>query len=120
MAYPQNYTGVFPVDPIDSLQTLYNIWKTTVSAGKEKEFNPANVTVYNDRAGKMVFDFTRCKDYLGQQLIIFDMTGRSVCEIKVTERVMHVDLMQNASGQILAYRLVRQDRKVVAAGKFLH
>jgi len=120
MAYPQNYTGVFPVDPIDSLQTLYNIWKTTVSAGKEKEFNPANVTVYNDQAGKTVFDFTRCKDYLGQQLIIFDMTGRSVCEIKVTERVMHVDLTQNASGQILAYRLVRQDRKVVAAGKFLH
>jgi uncharacterized Ntn-hydrolase superfamily protein len=120
MAYPQNLPGVFPVDPIDSLQTLYNIWKTTLSASDERPIPPAAVKVYTDPTGKMVFDFTRCKDYLNRQLIIFDMTGRSIFKIIITARVLHVDLPGHDARRILAYRVIRNDQTVVAAGKFLH
>ena len=64
MAYPSNLSGIFPVDPIDSLQTLYDAWKISVSVPEIRTGNPFKVKVFTDAAGKTVFDFSRCKDYL--------------------------------------------------------
>ena len=118
MAYPQNLAGVFPVDPIDSLQTLYNTWKTTTSNRDDREHLAATVKVYTDATGKTMFDFSGCKDYLNRHLTIFDMTGRAILQIQVTRRLMLVDLSECNTRQILAYRLTRDDRTIVSAGKF--
>jgi uncharacterized Ntn-hydrolase superfamily protein len=119
MAYPQNLTGVFPVDPIDSLQTLFDIWNTSVSADDKTAIIPPTIIVYTDDDGYTVFDFSRCKDYLNQKLIIFDMTGRSIMETAVSDRILRIDLKSIANPQILGYRLITGNQKVIGSGKFL-
>ena len=120
MAYPQNLTGVFPVDPIDSLQTLYNHWKATVSVSNDRNIPAPHVGVYTDQTGKTVFDFTDCRDYMGQQMIIFDIMGITILNIPITRRIQEVDLSGCHSRRILAYRVIRQDHTIIATGKFLH
>jgi hypothetical protein len=41
MAYPSNLSGIFPVDPIDSLQTLYDAWKISVSVPEIRTGTPS-------------------------------------------------------------------------------
>jgi uncharacterized Ntn-hydrolase superfamily protein len=119
MAYPQNLTGVFPVDPIDSLQTLFDIWKTTVSVNDNTPEPPAKINVYTTDEGFTVFDFSRCKNYLNQKLIIFDMTGRLMQESVVSGRILRIELKGGPNPQILGYRLIAGDHKVIGSGKFL-
>ncbi|MCX6285502.1 MAG: DUF1028 domain-containing protein [Bacteroidetes bacterium] len=120
MAYPTNYSGAFPVDPIDSLQTLYDIWKITLSArGPEKEWSN-KIKAFGTADGSVVFDFTLCRDYKNALLQIFDILGKTVASVTVVSRVMRIDLPGNNSGQVLLYRLVKQDHSVVATGKFLY
>ena len=118
MAYPQTLTGIYPVDPIDSLQHLYNIWKTTVSVREVTQVLPDHVVVFTDLSGKTFFDFTQCHNYLDRQLHIFDMTGRTILATRVRERIMQVCLTSAGQGQIMCYRLVSPDMSVAASGKF--
>ena len=118
MAYPQTLTGIYPVDPIDSLQHLYNIWKTNVSVKEEKQATPDHLVVFTDLSGKTVFDFTQCHNYLDRQLQIFDMTGRTILDTRVRERIMQVYLTSGGQRQIMCYRVVRPDRLVAVSGKF--
>ena len=121
MAYPQNLSGIFPVDPIDSLQTLYNLWKTTVSTRDQAPFiHPLTVKVYKNLSGITIFDFTRCKDYQNRQLIIFDMMGSAILKTTITGRVQQVDLSGHHARQFLTYRIVRNDQTLVVSGKFLN
>ena len=120
MAYPSNLSGIFPVDPIDSLQTLYDAWKISVSVPEIRTGNPFKVKVFTDAAGKTVFDFSRCKDYLNGQLIICDITGRSIRNVTITSRIIQVDLADVVTLHLLAYRLVRKDGTIMASGKFIH
>jgi len=120
MSYPQNYSGVFPVDPIDSLQTLYDIWKITLSArGLEKQA-VNKVKAYRIADGEVVFDFTFCRDYTNSCLQIFDLPGRTIASVQVVSRIMKISLPENKSGQILLFRLVKPDHSVTATGKFMN
>lgn len=118
MAYPTNYPGIFPVDPIDSLQTLYNLWKAFTGIHDKGLIPPDFVKVYNGERGIMVFDFTLCKDYRRMQLAIFDILGRSILKKPVASRIMRVNTSELASSGILIYQVTRQDRFVIAKGKF--
>jgi len=119
MAYPAGTLGIFPVDPIDSLQTLYNLWKTT-NGIRETGNVPVNVVkVYTDAAGTTLFDFTLCKDYKNCQLRIFDLFGRSILAKSVSSRIMRVSLTNRPSREILIYQVIRQDQTFLAKGKFL-
>jgi uncharacterized Ntn-hydrolase superfamily protein len=120
MAYPQTLTGIFPVDPIDSLQTLYNIWKSAVSVNHERVIPLNVVKIYTEPTGITVFDFTRCIDYVNQQLIVFDLTGRQVFTTMISGRILKTDLPGCESNQVLAYRILRNNMTVVASGKFLY
>ncbi len=120
MAYPQNYTGAFPVDPIDSIQSLYDAWKILVGVNGGMQMQQAPVKVFTDAAGKTVFDFSRCKDYLNRQLTIYDMSGKTILAVQVIQRVMRVDLSGCSGGQVMAYRLTRQDQTLVTSGKFIN
>ena len=119
MAYPANYSGVFPVDPIDSLQTLYDKWKMTLS-NRGNENPPSNtIQVYRSADGLVVFDLKRCSEYANAGLQVFDMLGRSLLTVPVTSRIMKTSIPAGFSGQILLYRLVRTDHSVITSGKFL-
>ncbi len=118
MAYPTNYSGPFPVDPIDSLQTLYNLWKTTTSVNGAKLFPPSEIKVYRGEGESLVFDFSLCRNYLQSNLQIFDITGRSLKELRVTSRFMTVRLTGTAGSRILLYRLAGTDGSYLCSGKF--
>lgn len=119
MAYPTNYSGVFPVDPIDSLQTLYDKWKMTLS-NREIENPPSyTIKVYRSADGPVVFDLTHCREYAYARLQVFDMLGRSLLTVPVTSRIMKTSIPMGYSSQILLYRLVRTDNSVITSGKFL-
>lgn len=119
MAYPQGTSGIFPVDPIDSLQTLYNLWKTT-NGIRETRNPPANVVkVYTDAAGITVFDFTLCKDYPYCQLRIVDLVGRIIFAKSISSRIMRVSLNKRLSKEILIYQVIRKDQTFLAKGKFM-
>ena len=119
MAYPTNYSGVFPVDPIDSLQTLYDKWKMTLS-NRGNENPPSNtIKVYRSADGPVVFDFTYCREYANAELQVFDILGRSLLTVSINSRIMKISIPAGFSKQILLYRLVRTDHSVIISGKFL-
>lgn len=121
MSYPQNQSGIYPVDPIDSLQTLYDIWKTLVSVkGKGNGKNPAGIVrIFRNTGGPVIFDFTLCREYNSAQLVIYDITGRQVASERITSRIMKIELPGSGSGQVLLFRVIKQDQTLVAKGKFL-
>lgn len=115
MAYPYNLTGIYPVDPIDSLQTLYDEWKVYVSVkDKPGEFNPY-LKVFTDQTGTTTFDFTLCRGYAGTRVEIFDTTGQTVAIIEVDNPMERIHL-QNTG--ILIYRILDKEFRQVADGKF--
>jgi uncharacterized Ntn-hydrolase superfamily protein len=120
MAYPQNYSGIFPVDPIDSLQTLYNLWKGSTTINDKGTVSPDFVKVYNGERGITVFDFTLCKGYRNLQITIFDILGRSLLKQPVSSRILRINTSELVSNGILIYQVSRQDQFVVAKGKFFN
>lgn len=118
MAYPTNYPGIFPVDPIDSLQTLYNLWKASTGIHDKGKVPPDLVRVYNVERGITVFDFTLCKDWQNMQLTIFDLLGRSLLKQLVSSRILHINTSEMVSDGILIYQVTRQDLFVISKGKF--
>jgi uncharacterized Ntn-hydrolase superfamily protein len=118
MAYPTTQSGIFPVDPIDSLQTLYNIWKQATGIHNNTIPPRDIVKVFNPGNGVTEFDFTLCKDYMNLQLTLFDRLGRTVLTKPVTARIMRVSAPDQSSNGILIYLVTRPDHVVVAKGKF--
>jgi uncharacterized Ntn-hydrolase superfamily protein len=119
MAYPTNYSGQFPVDPIDSLQTLYDLWKTTTSVTGAKSSPPSEVKIYRGEGENLVFDFSHCRNYLQSGLQIFDITGRCLRQVIVTSRFMTVNIPDAGRSRILLYRLSGTDGAFICSGKFL-
>jgi len=115
MAYPQNLSGIYPVDPIDSLQTLYDAWKIYVSVkDKPGEFNPY-LKVYTDPTGTTTFDFTLCRGYLGSLVEIYDITGRKVAGFEANSPLESIQLKRKG---IFIYRIRDKENRQVAEGKF--
>ncbi len=118
MAYPTNYSGQYPVDPIDSLQTLYNIWKTTTPVAEHKNFSLQEILVINGEAMCITFDFSRCRDYLYSQLEIYDILGCKLKSVTVNSRLQKIDLSKVMKHGILVYRVLAKDRSILGCGKF--
>ncbi|MHC1777028.1 MAG: DUF1028 domain-containing protein [Lentimicrobium sp.] len=115
MSYPQNLTGIYPVDPIDSLQTLYDAWKVYVSVKDQPgEFNHY-LKVFTDHSGTTTFDFTLCRGYEGTRVEICDITGRRVAVFVVDNPVETIQLQSNG---IFIYRILDQKNRQMAEGKF--
>jgi len=118
MAYPSNQSGIFPTDPIDSLQTLYNIWKATLSIHENGQVIHDLVKVYTSEKGVTAFDFTLCKNWQNMQVSVFDMLGRNLLKKAVTARIMRVNTSELIGEGIFLYRVTRSDQSVVSSGKF--
>jgi uncharacterized Ntn-hydrolase superfamily protein len=117
MAYNQNFSGFVPVDPIDSLQTLYDLWKTTTSLVKKKSGFP--VKIWSVPGGELFFDFSRCPDYSGMEIIIYDLTGKKLFQTQVTRRTMNIHPYLTSYSGISFYQVMNKDQVVLARGKIL-
>ncbi|MCX6269868.1 MAG: DUF1028 domain-containing protein [Bacteroidetes bacterium] len=79
MSYPQSWSsGAFPVDPIDSLQTLYNNWVIWMSSGEIKPLPGFIVSVIQENGANPVFVLTGSGINKGLSLSVFDVYGRRV------------------------------------------
>ena len=116
MAYPQTLQGIYPVDPIDSLQTLYDIWKSTTT-GIDRNAPGFPLKVWSSARGEVTFDFSRCPDYSGTEIIIYDITGKALLQMPVTERKMHLYPPYSSLAGICFYRVVNREKATIASGK---
>jgi hypothetical protein len=115
MAYPQTFSGICPVDPIDSLQTLYDLWKTTTSVKNNKQGIP--LKVWSTGSGEVTFDFTRCPDHIAGMIIMYDITGRIITRVPVTNHKEIVHLPSGPAERICFYQVMNLDQVMIARGK---
>jgi uncharacterized Ntn-hydrolase superfamily protein len=118
MAYPQTYQGVFPVDPIDSLQTLFDLWKSTTTNIADKKIG-IPVKVWSASGGEVIFDFTGLQDYQDYMINIFDLTGRMLFKSRVNGRTMSIHPFNSSFTGICFYQVLNQNQLVVSRGKIL-
>lgn len=119
MAYPQNQTGIYPVDPIDSLQTMFDQWQATVAIDPAIGRPTSEVKVFVDESACTIFDFTRCQDYNRTKLEIFDISGRIIATQPVRSRLVKLNLSSEATG-LLIFKVTGPDGSYVFSGKFLN
>ena len=117
MAYSQNFSGIVPVDPIDSLQTLYDLWKTNTSISPENTVAP--LKAWSSPGGELIFDFSRCGDYSGMSINLFDITGRLIARVQVTDRIMTLHPFKSTYQGLCFYQVMDKDRAVVVQGKIV-
>ncbi|NQV03737.1 MAG: DUF1028 domain-containing protein [Bacteroidia bacterium] len=118
MAYPQNWSGAVPVDPIDSLQTLYDQWQIVTALRDPKSTLALPVTIRYTENGQVLFDFSGCPKNLNLSLEIYDITGRLMVARPVTNQIEKIDPIWIASHGIYLYRVITDDQRMGASGKF--
>jgi uncharacterized Ntn-hydrolase superfamily protein len=116
MAYNQNYSGFVPVDPIDSLQTLYDLWKITTPVQKIQPAFPLKAWAASN--GDLVFDFSRCPGYSGMTIQVYDLSGRMIVSVKVMNPKESLHPFSGHWKGLLFYRVMDQSREV-AKGKLM-
>jgi uncharacterized Ntn-hydrolase superfamily protein len=117
MAYPQNLGGIYPVDPIDSLQTLFDEWKLLIVSAKvvARESKPT-VKVFSDATGNTTFDFTLIKDYYHSRVEVYDLTGRPLAQFNVDKREQSIQLHFRG---MAVYKVFNRENRTVTEGKFI-
>jgi uncharacterized Ntn-hydrolase superfamily protein len=120
MAYPQGSSGLVPVDPIDSLQTLYDQWKTITSVFVTGDASIPWVKIRNNAEGNAMLDFSHCPDYFKLKLVVFDFTGRMVFTRPITSPVIQPFTGKTSNSGMYIYHVVRPDNRIVAQGKFFN
>ncbi|MCX6249585.1 MAG: DUF1028 domain-containing protein [Bacteroidetes bacterium] len=119
MAYPAGTTGIFPKDPIDSLQILYNLWKASTLVREMERIPAYPIRAFTDASGMCIFDFTLCKNWSSLSLKVIDIYGRCIKSAKVTSRIMKVNPGNTRSREILLYNVTDRDQHVVEKGKLI-
>jgi uncharacterized Ntn-hydrolase superfamily protein len=117
MAYPQNYPGMYPVDPIDSLQTLFDLWKTSVGTGKGHQPPLNGIRVYRSGSGEIVVDLMRSSTTPGGSISIMDVSGRVILTVDLGRMVNRISTGDRLKNGIYIYRVADGSGAVVASGK---
>lgn len=119
MAYPQSFTGIVPVDPIDSLQTLYDRWKTITSVYEPGSHETGMVKILQGPDGHVTFDFSGCARQSSLYLRVFDIFGRPVYSNQVNSEQLCPCLPDGAKPSLLIYLVTGPGNLIVAKGKFM-
>lgn len=117
MAYPTSYPSPYPVDPIDSLQTLYNLWKTTVGTGPATTDPQHRIRVYKDAGGEIITHLGSVINHAGVQLEILDTSGRMILSQPLNGPVTRINPGNRLANGIYLYRVRDAAGKVLAGGK---
>jgi uncharacterized Ntn-hydrolase superfamily protein len=119
MAYPQSYPGIVPVDPIDSLQTLYDQWKLTTSIFEPGSITKNWVKILQGDDGQTMLDFSGCAALQGLQLKVYNLYGQLVYHHDITS--VHICPMPQsaANHSLFIYLVTGPGEIIVAKGKFL-
>lgn len=118
MAYPQTWTGQVPVDPIDSLQTLFDEWQVIIALRDLQTIPVLPVRLRYMEDGQVVFDVSACPLNLGLTLEISDLTGRIINRRTIHGNSEQIDRNTVASTGIFLYRVYTADRRGIASGTF--
>ncbi|MFH1160312.1 MAG: DUF1028 domain-containing protein [bacterium] len=119
MAYPQNWSGLIPVDPIDSLQTLFDLWQIATSIGDPLANPVLPVSVRHTDTGEVLFDFSRCPAGLQLTLTIYDLNGRLVYRMPVNRPFEKFNSQRSLAGSMYFYRVLTPQSNIGASGKFI-
>ncbi len=118
MAYPQTWSGAVPVDPIDSLQTLFNIWQTPTAIPGKDDNTPCSIMVIQSESGEISFNFSDCPNNLKLNLMVFDLQGRTIAAIPVNEKIEKLMVYGKLAKGIYLYRVNTDNNIILATGKF--
>ena len=118
MAYPQNYPGMYPVDPIDSLQTLYDIWKTTVGSGDGTGSPSPGIRVYTDASGMLVISF-RSLPPKGTYIRLMDLSGRIISTASLASENTRIALPGRLSRGAYIYQVSGPGNNLLVSGKLI-
>ncbi len=113
MAYPQNFSGEVPADPIDSLQTLFDLWYTNTQIMNSAVL--ANYKIFNDGHEFIIRSFNQ---YEQVSLNIYDIYGRAVHCSQFSSPELRLDLNMYRKGIYLLI-LRNNSGKLLFADKFL-
>ena len=91
MAYPNGIIGALAVDPIDSLQTLFDTWQTSTSVESPTSNLAPVVMVYQDSNGHPVFDFNMFQHIEAFKITLFDLAGKKVMEEEIRNKTFVLD-----------------------------
>jgi uncharacterized Ntn-hydrolase superfamily protein len=119
MAYPASWSGVVPVDPIDSLQTLYNQWKTILNACVRPPKTMPSVAVTRQSEEMVTFTLKGYNPLPGTMLKIFDVTGRIVLKEAVDKKSFSIALPGTLVRCILIYTIENVQDSTILSGKFV-
>jgi uncharacterized Ntn-hydrolase superfamily protein len=117
MAYPQNYPGTYPVDPIDSLQALYDQWKISVGARTHDTPVDRKIKVYLSSGGEIVVDFSAAAMVDGGMLVVMDVSGRMILTGKLGKPINRFSTGSKLAGGIYLYRITDVSGTVIKFGK---
>ncbi|MHC1707714.1 MAG: DUF1028 domain-containing protein [Bacteroidales bacterium] len=119
MSYPQNWSaGPFPVDPIDSLQTLFNNWVTWMSAQEHDRYETIEATVYQDIAKNPVCILSGEMIPVDLELTIYDVAGKLVFSQKITEKKTTLHLVNPLKNGVYFFSLTGNKNVKQSSGKF--
>lgn len=102
-------------DPIDSLQTLYNIWKTTSSV-HSGNFTNQIVTISNDAtSGNTIIDLSNITDRRQIVITVYDISGKEVKQFTTNEATYIIEESKFSRGTYIIN--VSQGDDVLYIGK---
>ncbi len=93
MSYENNVVGNIKVDPIDSLQTLYNIWKSSNGIA-EFESSKLKVKLFYDDEMNPIFEFEKFEQNENYRVSIIDLFGKNI----LTENINQKKFSPSVSG----------------------
>lgn len=119
MAYPQTWGTVVPVDPIDSLQILFDQWQVSTALRDPESNLTFPVSIRYGESGQVILDFSGCPAGTGLTLDIFDIAGRLLVSQTVTGQTVSLDKSRIATSGLYLFRATSGDQRLMASGKFL-
>ncbi len=109
----------FGVEPIDSLQTLFDSW--FVTNVDQVAINELDLRVYpNPSTSSVFFESSGVDLKPGYDLTIYNEIGQKVLTKKINATVLEVSASELTGSQLYWYRVENEQNKIIKTGKFIH
>ena len=116
-----NVPSVLPaVDPIDSLQTLFDEWCATISDAPEEVAPSQKFRVYPNPTGSVLYIETI--DFAPEELSarLYDMTGRLLLETPLKSEKNRIPFSQDLQRGVFLLEIYNSDKQVLFTHKIVH